>query len=213
MSSFLKFTICLSLVLASAGAFAGSQKLSTITEQGRQTFIIMRHADKQKGVDPNLTEKGRQQAKKSAAALETLRQEQGKEKIRIVVSNLKRSQETGKIMAQELGIPESDIIIDPRICEHDQGPIAKTAKESKKEMYQRMHDGIRETLNAYGSPEILTVFVSHGTVMQNYFTLLSYQKQNIIPFYFQQHHVTACEMYLIHREDDNFIAEKNIRAG
>ena len=121
----------------------GSYAIGADTRTNRQTFIVMRHADKQKGVNPCLTEKGRQQAKNSAAALETLRQEQGKEKIRIVVSNLKRSQETGKIMAQELGIPESDILIDPRICEHDQGPIPKTSKESKMEMYQRMHAGIK----------------------------------------------------------------------
>ena len=204
MPSFLKFTIYLSLV-ASIGAFAGPSNVSDKEKQtSRQTFIVMRHAHKQKGKDPLLTLKGMQQAKSAAIALETLRKEQGKEKIQIVVSNLKRSQQTGKIIAQELGIPESDIIIDRRICEIDQDP-GNSKAESKEELYQRMHQGIGQNLH---EPEILTVFVSHGKVIKNYFHRLSFQEHNEIPIYFQEHHANACEMYLIHREADHFVAEK-----
>ena len=138
----------------------------------------------------------------------------------------------------ELGIPESDIIYDPRIRERVSQKLSREEKnidpcrivykqlfredqfyarhycssESGWEMYERMHDSIGHNLNEYGSPETLTVFVSHSIAMQNYFKGLFFQENNEITAEFRQHHIKTCEMFLLERTPSKISSEKRFRA-
>jgi|GEM_PF-5007864 broad specificity phosphatase PhoE len=146
--------------LRAYGCYLELQKIQQIVHQ---IFILMRHADKEKdkGDDPGLTEDGIARSKVAATAIEKLRQELGKDKVQLVVSSLKRSQQTGAVIAQELGISVDSIVKEPDIKERVKGA------ESKPEIYDRMRKGISRQI----SPETgtLTVFVSHSLSIRRLF--------------------------------------------
>ncbi len=204
----------------------------------RQLFVLMRHADKQSGDNPSLTDRGRQQAKITAVALDNLRKELGKDRLQIVVSSLKRSEETGLIIAETLGIPTSEIIVEPRIRESSSHELSRSERktdpdyqaysklpekekffapscraETGADIYARMNTGIQEQLNQT-DPKALPVFISHQGSML-YFLRGSFYVGNSteaeIPADFRKHHSSTCEVYVIGREGTTIVAEKRFR--
>ncbi len=63
---------CLLFVLVCCLSCDSSKSLSTETTQEATTIILVRHAEKDYGDDPALTEQGRDRAKRLAAMLETI---------------------------------------------------------------------------------------------------------------------------------------------
>lgn len=101
------------------------EMLKAHTKKSGNRYFIMRHSEAEhnvagimNGKDRNtypLTEKGRLQAAAAAAEL-------AKEGVsKIYASPFLRSQETAKIIAQEIGIPESSIVTDERLREFEFG--------------------------------------------------------------------------------------------
>ncbi|MBI5045712.1 MAG: class I tRNA ligase family protein [Candidatus Niyogibacteria bacterium] len=89
-------------------------------------YFVMRHGESENNVknivnsniENNhyaLTEKGRAEAKKSAAALK------GKGVNLIIHSDFRRTQETAEIVAKELGVAQNAVIADPRAREYNVG--------------------------------------------------------------------------------------------
>ncbi|MCX6752029.1 MAG: histidine phosphatase family protein [Candidatus Nomurabacteria bacterium] len=72
--------------------------------------------------DSVLIDKGREQAKETAKKIK----EDGIKIHKIVSSPSKRTHETAKIIAEELGLNISDIVLDKRITEYDMGSISGT---------------------------------------------------------------------------------------
>ncbi len=185
-------------------AYGCYQELQTIQRVVHHIFILMRHADREKGVDADITENGIARSKAAAATIEQLRQEYGYEKIQLVVSSLLRSQHTGVVIAEELGIPLEQVTQEARIREKTHNPIPRKERkntpefqhhrslsskeqfyhrespdiECKFEVFSRMKDGIQHHLNQADGKTLLT-FVSHGEAIRACFRGLQLKNEGV----------------------------------
>lgn len=203
------------------------QKTSRMTNQ---IFIIMRHADKERGViDPSITEKGKMRTKMAAEVIQGIAKEQGKSQIRLIVSSLKRSQETGAVLAEALKI-DALPAVEIRIRERDQTLLSAEAKkvhpqyqyyktitdekerfhaisapgaETEAEQFQRMQEGIHARLDAHEDRAILPVFVAHQTVMQSLFQGLKLENQLNDEAFLKKS--KYCEIFVIERKEGKFV--------
>jgi len=101
------------------------EELKSRTKKSGNTYLVMRHGEAESNVnrvisaDPdeqlNLTEKGKERAAETAAAIVSKKIDM------IVASPFVRTQETARIVAKELGLDESVIVTDVRLSEYDHG--------------------------------------------------------------------------------------------
>lgn len=85
-------------------------------------ILLVRHGEStwnadgrwQGQADPPLTDRGREQARRAAAAVGTVDA--------VVTSDLERAAETGAILARQLGVDH--VAIEPRLRERDAGPLS-----------------------------------------------------------------------------------------
>ncbi|MGH2637976.1 MAG: histidine phosphatase family protein [Rhabdochlamydiaceae bacterium] len=171
------------------GAWHDLQKLQKMVNQ---VFIMMRHADREKGGDKSkLLETGVARSKEAAKAIQEIQKTYEKQGVRLLASDLIRSQQTANILAQSLGSEQPEI--DPNI--HEQYDDSKmTHKERKQhptyahyktlnpteqfnhqpvpglesgaERYQRMNQALYDFIGGI-NPNQLGVIVSHQKVLRS----------------------------------------------
>jgi broad specificity phosphatase PhoE len=201
-------------------------------EATSQIFIIMRHAEAEKGEDPSLVEKGKVKAKKAAEAIQEIAKVNGKSNIQLVVSPLKRSQETAAVMAAVFKTTTSPAI-EVRIQERHQTSLTKEERksceahqkyksikdpkerfyavgapgaETGESQYLRMKEGVIAQLDAAQDSLTMPVFVAHQTAMKSLFQGLTYSNQmdgEAEKFFKKSHN---CEIFVIERKDGRFVA-------
>ncbi len=210
-----------------------SQEEQKIQKLTNQIFIIMRHADKGKGSDPSITDKGKLRTKIAAEVIQGIAKERGKTEIQLIVSSIKRSQETGAVVAEALKIVTAPHI-EARIRECNPSFLSKEEKkkhpqyqyyshlkdekekfrcmpvpnvESGEMLFQRMQEGIHARLDTIQDPAILPVFVAHQTAMKSLFEGLTYtnqlQGETSSTFLKSSHY---CEIFVIERRGASFVA-------
>jgi len=159
------------------------QELQTRTK-AKNNYIFIRHGqtdantdsgviDTVLGKDLSLNDEGKKQAQNAGAELKS-------KKIDLIISSpYKRTQETAKIIAEELGMPEGDVMIDERVQEWQVGEenngktwdqfyaensgvnyfhhLMKGASESKIDIQNRINRMIDELEDKYSGKNILVV--------------------------------------------------------
>jgi isoleucyl-tRNA synthetase len=158
--------------------------LSMVRRSGNR-YVVMRHGEAQSNVarladcsgneDNTLTERGRRQVAASAHELRS-------QSIDLIISSpLPRARETAAIVQKDLGLPESAVMVDERICESnfgtfDQGPLdaykkfyssyaerldkAPDGGETYRELHRRLGDFLFDVEQRYSGRNIL--IVTHG---------------------------------------------------
>jgi broad specificity phosphatase PhoE len=144
-------------------------------------------------VDSLLTSKGQEQAKVTGKEMI----KQGIKIDRIISSPLKRTLETAKIIANEIGFQSSEIITDERIMEYDMGDLSGTSyKDVPMSILAEAKNGEDTDLflkRAYSCIQELskskenTLLVSHGGIG----AVLETVRENIDPKFFYK--------FLIHK--------------
>lgn len=162
-------------------------ELKALTRKSGNQYLAMRHGEAESTLkeiiscarDENpLTEAGREQVRQNAASL------RGVENIRIFASPVLRALQSAQVLAEELGIPESDIIIDERLCEFKLGSFEgkklseflewRTAHaydekveggESHADARRRFGEFLYEVENTYRRETI--VMVTHGIGLES----------------------------------------------
>ncbi len=166
------------------------------TQAAHRVIVLMRHADKDKGNDPALTERGRNQTGPTAQAIKELHEEYGCKKVAFFVSSMKRSQETGRLIAENESVKslQSQFTEDARLREKEHDPTPRKVRkvdpsykayealppekrfftkpnntpESRYQLFQRMFAGIMSA-HAQTPPGDLVVVVSHGQAIRDFF--------------------------------------------
>jgi broad specificity phosphatase PhoE len=205
-----------------------------------QIFILMRHANKTKGDNPSITKKGIARSQAAAAVIQEICKEFGKEKVQIVVSSLKRSQETGAAIAKALNIDPSSILQENSILERRSSMLSSNKKknhpqykkyknlskgekfhtkklpdmESGAEIHARMEKAINQCLDGQDE-KTLTVFVSHAIAIGHFFKGLRNVRDNAVDDLFLIPS-KYCEISIIERQGDQkkgytWSAERRIR--
>ncbi|MCC7500807.1 class I tRNA ligase family protein [Candidatus Nomurabacteria bacterium] len=135
-----------------------NELLAMVRRSGNRYFV-MRHGESQNNVanvldltgdpDNHLTERGRKQAAHAAADLR-------KENIDLVITSpFVRAQETARIVQNELGLSDSALMVDERICETD-----KEDDSARLEVRRRVGEFMFDIERRYVGKNIL--IVSHG---------------------------------------------------
>ncbi len=94
------------------------QQFMKIHQAVQKTFVLMRPASKHDKVHGGITDKGKKLAEtKLPAALEGVYKRYGKDGLIIITSTNKHHYETGKVLAEKLGLDPSQIVQDPNMVE------------------------------------------------------------------------------------------------
>lgn len=94
------------------------QQFMKIYQAVQKTFVLMRPASKHDKVHGGITDKGKKLAEtKLPAALEGVYKRYGKDGVIIITSTDKHHHETGKTLAEKLGLDPSQVIQDPKMAE------------------------------------------------------------------------------------------------
>jgi broad specificity phosphatase PhoE len=94
------------------------QQFMKIHQAVQKTFVLMRPASKHDKVHGGISEKGKKLAEtKLPVALEELCKRYGKDGVIIITSTDKHHHETGKTVAEKLGLDPSQVITDPNMRE------------------------------------------------------------------------------------------------
>lgn len=97
---------------------AQDPKSMKVHQAAQKTFILMRPASKHNKAQGGITGKGKKLAQTLLpAALEDISKRYGKDRISIITSSENHHHETGKVMAEKLGLDPSQVIQDPNMVE------------------------------------------------------------------------------------------------
>jgi broad specificity phosphatase PhoE len=161
-------------------------------------FVIIRHGDKDGGVDPDLNARGVEQAKSAGDKLRALLCDQmGKKRLELIASTLKRSQQTAAFIGASSGIAISEIKIDDRIKEW-------LNEETSQMLADRMRSAIDEALAKVTDREAVPVFVSHCIVVQHYIKGMIGAGHNIRGEFVD--YLYNCEWIVFQKEGDKITA-------
>jgi bisphosphoglycerate-dependent phosphoglycerate mutase len=164
-------------------------------------FAVIRHGDKEKpGDNPPLTEKGLEEARIAGPALKLFLAEMlGRKNIQLIASTLTRTQQTARLMAQGMEIPESEIVSDARIRErvHVKDPV-NPQKESTSTQVKRMKEGIEAGISGRASLDTVPVFVSHSLVECAFRKSTGEKDREML------HHLKTCEVVVYSKQGDKY---------
>ncbi len=172
-------------------AYGSLQDYKKLQKMVGQIFIVMRHADRQKlGDESQILPEGVVRSGEAAAIIDGLKQKHGKQEVRLLASDLIRSEQTASVIAESLGISKPEI--DARIKERvNNSPLPRKERhqlpqylehnrlspedrfyhrpypecESSDNQFQRMSKGLYDFLGNADTHQ-LPVAVAHSAVIK-----------------------------------------------